>query len=113
MAKSKRLKRLGEFLPQFLARYNLTEQFIENKAIYYWEQAVGKEISRHTNPQHIEKGILYIAVSDSVWLYELRYLKSQIINKLNELLIKDEQIKTLLPQDTKKAIVKEIKFHLK
>ncbi|MCX8014854.1 MAG: DUF721 domain-containing protein [candidate division WOR-3 bacterium] len=106
------MKRLGEFLPQFLARYGLTDQFIENKAIYYWEQAVGREISRHTNPQYIEHNTLHVAVSDSVWRHELIFLKSKIIDKLNELLRKDAQIK-VLKKDPGATIVQDIKFHLK
>jgi len=97
--KSKRLKRLGEFLPRVFDRIGVSERLAQQKAVFLWKKVVGRDISKQTEPNRIEQGILFVSVSNPVWMNELVFLKSEIIRKLNELI-------------GQKA-VKDIKFYLK
>ncbi|MBS4016357.1 MAG: DUF721 domain-containing protein [Candidatus Latescibacteria bacterium] len=98
-AKLKKLKPLGNFLPDVLHKMGLAERLIEQKAVMLWSKAVGKEIRKQTVANRIEKGVLFVAVSNPVWMNELTYLKSKIIKQLNDLI--------------GAKVVKDIKFYLK
>jgi len=64
-----------------------------------WLRVVGKEISRHAEPNGLRNGILFIAVTHPLWTTELQYRSDSIRSKINELL--DQEL------------VKEIRFHLR
>lgn len=97
--KSKRLKRLGDFLPNTLQRMGIASQIAQHKAVLLWKSAVGKDIAKQTNASHIENGVLFVSVKNSVWMTELTFLKTQIITKLNEIIGQN--------------VVNDIKFFLK
>lgn len=98
-AKSKKLKPLGNFLPEVLEKLGLANRLIEQKAVILWPQAVGKEIKKQTIANRIQAGVLFVSVSSPVWVNELTYLKSNIIKKINELI--------------GQKVVQDIKFYLK
>jgi len=95
----RRLKPLGNFLPRVLNKMGLAERLTQQKAVILWSKAVGQDIKKQTIPNRIEQGILYVSVSNPVWVNELVYLKSGIIKKLNDLIGQEA--------------VKDIKFYLK
>jgi predicted nucleic acid-binding Zn ribbon protein len=97
--KSKKLKRLGEFLPNTLKRMGIANQIAQQKAVLLWKKAVGPDIGKQTDANRIEQGVLYVSVTASAWMNELVFLKTQIIKKLNELI--------------EQEVVKDIKFYLK
>ncbi len=49
----------------------------------FWEDAVGKDIARQAQPHVVRKTVLWIRVSDSVWMQQLHLLKEMILEKLN------------------------------
>ena len=49
-----------------------------------WHKAVGKKIAENTLPQTIKKNILFVTVSNSVWMQELQLLKDQIRERINK-----------------------------
>jgi predicted nucleic acid-binding Zn ribbon protein len=77
----------------------IADHLVEQKAVILWLKAVGKEIKKQTVANRIEKGVLFVAVSNPVWINELKYLKLNIIQKLNQLI--------------GKKVIKDIKFYLK
>lgn len=64
-----------------------------------WQALVGKEISRHAQPNRYRGKVLWLDVSDSVWLQQLQFLKNDLLVKLNR----------SLPQEQ----VEDIRFQLK
>ncbi|NQT90603.1 MAG: DUF721 domain-containing protein [Candidatus Omnitrophica bacterium] len=56
-----------------------------------WEQAAGKEASRHSTPTNIKDKTLVIDVDSPVWIYQLRLKKDKIEKRLNKL-IKNKEI---------------------
>jgi len=73
------------------------EKFNENLAIAYWDSVVGREISRHTDPQKVVAGTIFVKVDDATWRNELTFFKNEIIQKLN--------------QKIGKKVINEIKFY--
>ena len=51
-----------------------------------WHKAVGGKIAAKTLPQTIKKNILFVTVSNSVWMQELQFLKDQIRERINKAL---------------------------
>lgn len=48
----------------------------------HWERAVGTRIAGKARPWRLERGILYVRVSSSVWSSELQLLSSEILAQL-------------------------------
>jgi predicted nucleic acid-binding Zn ribbon protein len=92
-----REKHVRDSIMAFFKAAGMRERFEENLAIAFWDMCVGKEISRHTEPLKVAKGIIFVKVDNDVWRNELTYFKHEIIQKINQKL-------------GKKAI-KEIKFY--
>ncbi len=89
-------KRLGEILESCFGRAGWGERIIEGKAIDYWPEAVGSEIAEKTQPFRIRAGVLQVRVPNSVWLQELHFFKTLILQKLNHRLKeKDPQARPL------------------
>lgn len=90
-------KPIRESILKLFKSLGMKERFEENLAIAFWDATVGKDISRHTDPQKVVDRILFVKVDDGAWRNELSYLKNELIEKLNQ-------------QIGKKAI-EEIKFY--
>ncbi|MHB1227968.1 MAG: DciA family protein [Desulfurivibrionaceae bacterium] len=48
-----------------------------------WPQVVGQEIAERTEPQVIRGTVLWIAVSDSVWMQQLHLQKQTLLEHIN------------------------------
>lgn len=48
-----------------------------------WLQAVGERIAAHAQPGYVRKGVLWVRVSNSVWMQELYFLKGMLLERLN------------------------------
>ncbi|MBU4229199.1 MAG: DUF721 domain-containing protein [Proteobacteria bacterium] len=48
-----------------------------------WPQVVGQEIAERTEPQVIRGTVLWIAVSDSVWMQQLHLQKQTLLEHVN------------------------------
>jgi len=51
-----------------------------------WEKAVGPPISDNAKPFAVKGSLLLVHVSSSAWLHQLRFLKSDLLEKLNHTL---------------------------
>jgi predicted nucleic acid-binding Zn ribbon protein len=49
-----------------------------------WSMAVGESIARNAKPGEIRGQMLVVYVTNSAWLHQLRFMKSDMIVKLNE-----------------------------
>jgi predicted nucleic acid-binding Zn ribbon protein len=60
-----------------------------------WDQVVGDAISRNTRPAAFKGKLLLVEVSSSTWMHQLRFLKAEIIEKINDAFGKEmlEEIK--------------------
>ena len=52
----------------------------------FWEDAAGKEASRHSRPVRLKGRSLIINVDSSVWVYQLNIKKKAIEQKLSKML---------------------------
>jgi predicted nucleic acid-binding Zn ribbon protein len=77
-------RRLGNFLPQVLQGLGLKTGIDQHQALIIWDKVVGQTIAAHTKPGWIDHGILWVFVQDSIWHQELEFMKSQILERLNQ-----------------------------
>ncbi len=91
-----RAKALGNVFTQLFRDLGIDKAIQQNMAVSRWAEIVGERISQISEADRIENGVLYVKVSSPVWRNELTFMKSNLINSLNEALAKN--------------IVKDIKF---
>ncbi len=89
---------IGGLLDGILKKYRRDYNEGIEKIWELWEDAVGKAIAENTRPEAFKGKELLVYVNSSVWLHQLRFLKKDIIIKVNEALGAD--------------LVKEIRFKI-
>lgn len=50
----------------------------------HWEDAVGPAIADHATPLSLRDGVLVVAVAESAWATQLRFLERQILDTLRD-----------------------------
>ncbi len=48
-----------------------------------WDETIGPGIAAQARPSWIRKGCLRVKVSDPIWLQELEFMESEIMERLN------------------------------
>jgi len=76
--------RVAEALASYLERSGLGDRLEETSALDQWPGRVGERIAAVTTPLHVANGVLFVAVSSSAWLMELRLMEADIRRRLNE-----------------------------
>ncbi len=77
--------------PEFVLVGEVIEEILEQKRLFprtlygAWEDIVGKEVARHSQPRRLTRNVLHVIVSDPVWKHHLEMNKAVIIDKLGEL----------------------------
>jgi predicted nucleic acid-binding Zn ribbon protein len=51
-----------------------------------WPEIVGEQIAAHVRPMSMREGALVVAVDDPAWAPELRFLESEIVGRVREVL---------------------------
>ena len=51
--------------------------------VHVWKNAVGPPISDNAKPFAVKGALLLVHVSSSAWLHQLRFLKAELLDKLN------------------------------
>ena len=64
-----------------------------------WEQIVGQPLASHTRPARLTEKYLYIEVDDHLWLAQLKYMKADMLRKIDRAL--------------KPGLFEDLKFFLK
>jgi len=66
-----------------------------HKVFCEWKELAGTKVAAHATPVRMNKRILYVEVDDPVWLAQLKYMKGDIMSKI------DRQVKADLFADLK------------
>jgi len=70
-------------LDSLIAAKGWKERVELHKVFTFWDDLVGPDIARQAQPHVIRKTILWVRVSDSVWMQQLHLLKVMLLEKLN------------------------------
>jgi predicted nucleic acid-binding Zn ribbon protein len=86
-------------LENVLKEYNIKGDVEAHKIFYLWNDIVGEKTARHTKPARIGNSTLFVEVDDPLWLTQLRYMKIDILDKIES--------------KVKKGVLKDLKFYLR
>ncbi len=83
---SKKFTHIGDILQQTLRTIHrdTNEHLVRLSAC--WTELVGETIGEHSRPAAMKGKLLLVYVSSPVWLHEMRFLKTDLIDKINLLL---------------------------
>jgi len=76
-------------MESYLDKIGIKEQLRQKKWLQKWPDVVGKHICRYAHPLFLKKGVLWVEVSDSNWLYHLTTLQPKIIADYNKIIGSD------------------------
>ena len=79
----KKFVKIGPVLENSIKRLGLDKGIKKWKVLDVWESAVGKPIADVTRPGYMKGKTLFVFVTDSIWLQELKFLEERIIEKIN------------------------------
>lgn len=83
MAVSHRPTDLGSLLSSVITKKDWQRRLGLHQVFLFWDEVVGNEIARHAEPQVIKGDILWLAVSDSIWMQQLQFERHHILELLN------------------------------
>lgn len=112
MAKKDTIKNLGGILGGLLQQRSWNRRLHLHQVFLFWEAVVGLEISKHAKPHLMKGDVLWVNVSDSVWMQQLQYEKQNLLDQINR------RLQRLLPRelaaesDSEKIQIADIRFHL-
>ena len=82
-------KPLSKSLSILLKSLGIENKIKQNEIIVRWPEIVGEKLSKVTTADKVEKGILFVRVTNSAWRNELIYMKTEIINRISSRLNTD------------------------
>ncbi len=74
---------ISSLLGEMVERRHWQERFELHEVFTFWEKAVGKDIARHARPAKFRGKVLWLDVSDSIWMQQLQFLKTTLLAKIN------------------------------
>ena len=74
---------LGSLLASALQQKNWQRRLRLHQVFLFWDEVVGSAISRHAQPQVIKGSVLWLAVSDSIWMQQLQFERHHLLELLN------------------------------
>lgn len=77
---------IGDILENSFERLGIKTKVREWTIMKIWNKIVGSNISNVAMPAKIIGKTLYVTVSTSVWMEELKYFKTDMLDKINEIL---------------------------
>ena len=74
---------LGEVLDTILEQCRSDSQGGITHLINVWNRAIGPPIADNARPFAVKGTLLLVHVSSSAWMHQLRFLKDELLDKLN------------------------------
>jgi len=75
---------LGQSIDKMLKKFDIEKPVRQGEAMFIWDEVVGEKISKHTTPEKVSYGKLYVKVDSPVWRSELLFRKDEILEMLNK-----------------------------
>ena len=82
----KRFVTIGSVLEETIRKFGLDKGIKKSEILQHWEEAVGEQIAAATRPGYVKGKTLFVFVSDSMWMQELKLSEERIIASLNRLM---------------------------
>ena len=96
--KNSKLIHISDILNSALGKYRPAKDTQMTKIWDLWDNAVGKPIAMNAKPDSFKDGILFVNVSSSSWIHQLKFLEKEMILNINKQL--------------GKTVVKQLRFKI-
>lgn len=83
---NKGIEHIGTVIQNVLKTYQCESDGNLAQVWHLWDSTVGATIAANAQPEAFKGKILLVNVTSSVWLHQLRFLKENIINNINDAL---------------------------
>lgn len=83
MAAPEKITRIDSLFAELFKKRQWDKRLALHAVFRNWPQVVGPEIAERTEPQVIRGTVLWIAVSDSVWMQQLHLQKQALLERIN------------------------------
>ena len=77
---------MSELLNSLIQKKGWKKQITRNRVFLLWDRIVGEDIAVHARPFVVRGEILWLNVSDSVWMQQLQFQKMTILERIKQLL---------------------------
>lgn len=84
MARKNKITDIGTLLSDLIENRNWRHKLNQHRLFEFWKEAVGKDIAAHAQPKLIRVDVLWVDVTDSVWMQQLHLMKDHLRQVLNE-----------------------------
>ena len=81
---------LGDLIHQLMHAHRPASAEHLNRILDIWEASVGEAIARNAKPGALHRHVLVVKVTNSTWLHQLRFMKADMLTKLNQHLETDK-----------------------
>ncbi len=88
MASDPEEKNLASLIADVFQKRNWQRRLGLHQVFLFWDKVIGAEIAAHAQPKVIRGDVLWISVSDSVWIQHLQFEKMALLDKINVRLAK-------------------------
>jgi len=84
LQKKRRPEHIGSILKQLFQNQKWENNIEASLPLLRWQEIVGSQLARQTQPEFFKDGVLQVRVENSVWLNHLRFLGEELRQKLNK-----------------------------
>jgi predicted nucleic acid-binding Zn ribbon protein len=84
--RNKRLEPLAPLLTQTLERRGLGRVVLLSRLQRHWPEIVGPQLAKVAQPEGVRSRVLFISVADAVWLQQLKFYQSQVLQNMRRVL---------------------------
>jgi len=74
---------VDQLLAQIFARRNWRQRLDLHQVFQLWDEVVGEEVAIRAQPVRLRGSVLWVAVSDSIWMQQLHLQKMLLMERLN------------------------------
>ena len=90
---------LSQILQKVLREQDFKGDIEAYRVLAEWPEIMGQKLADHTRPVRLADKLLYVEVDDHVWLAQLKYMKMDMLRKIDRAI--------------KPGLFKDLKFFLK
>ena len=82
--KKSKLIHISDILNSALGKYRPARDTDMTQIWDIWDSAVGRPIAMNAKPDSFKNGILFVNVSSSSWIHQLKFLEKEMILNINK-----------------------------
>jgi predicted nucleic acid-binding Zn ribbon protein len=92
MGREKKIVKIDELLGELFASRDWQQNLERNRIFEFWNEAVGLDIAAQAQPKLIRGKVLWVNVTDSIWMQQLHLLKEHLRQVVNKRIVGEEGI---------------------